>query len=88
LIYKLTAKNKETGESGGVLKFNEDGFTLSIPFIKGNTDYEEYLKWLAEGNTPEPPDPQPEPVNMPTMQEEIAALKLVVGMLMEGNDAV
>jgi hypothetical protein len=27
-----------------------------IPLVYGNTDYEEYLKWLAEGNTPLPAD--------------------------------
>jgi hypothetical protein len=27
-----------------------------IPFVEGNTDYQEYLKWVAEGNTPTPAD--------------------------------
>jgi len=27
-----------------------------IPFDPDNTDYQEYLKWLAEGGVPEPAD--------------------------------
>lgn len=30
-----------------------------IPADKSNTDYQEYLKWIADGNVPEPADPEP-----------------------------
>jgi hypothetical protein len=36
-----------------VEKTNEDGSVTSFPMHEDNTDYQEYLKWLSEGNTPE-----------------------------------
>ncbi len=36
-----------------VLK-RESGRLLSIPINSDNTDYQEYLEWVAEGNTPDP----------------------------------
>ena len=38
-------------EVSGVLRVEDNAF---IPFAEGNTDYQDYLKWVAEGNTPEP----------------------------------
>ena len=34
----------------------DDGTISCIPMSDGNTDYQEYLAWVAEGNTPDPAD--------------------------------
>jgi len=39
-----------------LLKETADGVTTNIPFAEGNTDYKEYLAWVAEGNEPLPAD--------------------------------
>ena len=45
-------QNGINGEPCSVLR--SDGW--SIPFDPANTDYQEYLKWVEEGNTPLPAD--------------------------------
>jgi hypothetical protein len=54
-MYKLF-KDKWTNEICSVTKTNEDGSGMSIPINPDNTDYQAYLKWVAEGNTPLPAD--------------------------------
>jgi hypothetical protein len=44
-MYKLTENNK------CVVRLADNAF---IPFDPANTDYQEYLRWLELGNTPEP----------------------------------
>jgi len=55
-MYKLN-KSPISNEIVNIKRLSDGAF---IPFDPANTDYQEYLKWLAEGNTPLPPD---DPIN-------------------------
>ena len=51
-MYKLINK-PNTNEANSVQRIGDNTF---IPFDPANTDYQQYLAWLAEGNTPTPAD--------------------------------
>ena len=53
--YQLAPTDIITNASTGVLR-TKDGVTCQIPFDPANTDYQKYLDWVAEGNTPTPAD--------------------------------
>ena len=50
----ITYKIQKSPEGLEASVYSSEG--KSIPFDPANTDYQAYLKWLDEGNTPEPAD--------------------------------
>lgn len=44
---------KVTTEFGSHIYFMDGSRKISFTEIPGNRHYEEYLEWIAEGNTPE-----------------------------------
>jgi hypothetical protein len=53
-MYKKLLDDIRTGEqSQCILRLSDNTF---IPTDPANTDYQEYLKWVAEGNQPLPAD--------------------------------
>ena len=52
-MYRLCNSTPTFGEAQSVIRVSDGAL---IPFAPDNTDYQAYLKWLAEGNTPEPAD--------------------------------
>ena len=54
-MYKQTI-NPLTKQTENQVIRTSDG--ACIPFDPANTDYQAYLKWVAEGNTPLPADEQ------------------------------
>ena len=54
LSYKLIKNIDDT--TCAVRRIENGCLDLCIPFNPENTDYQEYLAWLAEGNEPLPAD--------------------------------
>ena len=56
IMYKLFKDPITQQEDKIVIKVLGNGAVLNIPFVEDNTDYQEYLEWVAEGNTAEAAD--------------------------------
>jgi hypothetical protein len=72
MTYQLT-----TGDT--ILRLADNAF---IPPDPANTDYQQFLAWKAEGNTPEPA-PAPEPAPVLTTEQKLEAAGLTVAELKE-----
>jgi len=51
-MYKLI-KDSLSNQVQSVQRLSDNAY---IPFDSANSDYQAYLKWVSEGNTPEPAD--------------------------------
>jgi hypothetical protein len=49
-MYKLATPIIPNTPSNSVIRLSDNA---NIPMVEANTDYQAYLKWVAEGNTPE-----------------------------------
>ena len=58
IINAKLGKNPITDEVVSVTLIDQDGISYGVPVDLANVDYQKYLEWLKEGNTPEEAEPE------------------------------
>jgi hypothetical protein len=53
MIYKLAPLGERTNTQDVVIRLSDNAY---IPMNHDNTDYQQYLAWVADGNEPLPAD--------------------------------
>ena len=52
-LYSNVTVGEQSVERGCIKRILDDGTVSCIPMDEDNTDYQNYLAWVAEGNTAE-----------------------------------
>jgi hypothetical protein len=77
-MYKLTNNNM-------IQRMDDNVF---IPFDEANTDYQQYIFWIAEGNTPQPVDPSPVVIPQQITMKQARVCLIINGLYTQINTAI
>jgi hypothetical protein len=76
-MYRLNKFTVAGNQMEMLVRLTDNAF---IPPDPANTDYQQYLIWLEEGNTPEPA-PEPPVLQELTIQEKLASADITLDEL-------